>query len=181
MARGNSGKGLSLVVLTAVLGVGSSLLLLVLLATQGDTPPPDATSEKTPPAAQPDPAGAAALPRRLKVAGNEGYAVVINPDGSSFLEEPDGTRKTLTGPGRADEDAAKKVEEKLEQVRPKRAGLGQLVVTETGIVDVPKDAVITLVGKDRVVTHDPDGTSKVYFVDGRVVAQARGARSGRTP
>lgn len=118
----------------------------------------------------------------MTVAGNEGYAVVMNPDGSSYLEAPDGKRTELTKPGRPDDDAAEKaVTKKLEEVRPKKVGIGQLIVTDTGVVDIPKDAIVTFVGRDKVVTHEPDGTSNVYFVDGRVVRQARGDKSGRTP
>lgn len=182
MARGRGGKGLALVVLVAVCGIGTSVLLLVTLASHDPGAPPPGPQER-PPATTPTRASPAPpQPRRLTVAGSDGYAVVMNPDGSSYLEAPDGKRTELTGPGRAEDDAAEKaVTKKLEEARPRKQGVGQLVVTDTGVVDIPRDAIVTLVGRDKVVTHEPDGTSRVYFVDGRVVRQARGERSGRTP
>lgn len=179
MARGRGGKGLALVVLVVVCGIGTSVLLLVTLTSQDTgTSVPGPDKAKTTNRVQPDPT----QPRRLVVAGSDGYAVVMNPDGSSYLEAPDGKQTQLTEPGRLEDDAAEKaVARKLEEVRPKKQGLGQLVVTDTGIVDIPRDAVVTLIGRDKVVTHEPDGTSRVYFVDGRVVPQARGDKSGRNP
>ena len=89
MARG-SGKGLALVIGTAVCGVGTAVLLLVTFAAPDGPPAPaepaDAPATKAAKAADPTDTKAGPAPRRLTVAGSEGYAVVMNPDGSSYLE-----------------------------------------------------------------------------------------------
>lgn len=178
MARGGR-NGFMLVVGMTVIGLGTSVLLLVTFVSHDPVtvlPAEEKTRLNTPDTDAPP-----VRPRRLKVAGSDGYAVIVNPDGSSYLEAPDGRQTELAGPGQAEENTAKIIERKLSEPRPKKEGLGLLIVTDTGVVDVPKDAVITFVGRDKVVTHSPDGTSKVYFVDGRVVSQARGEHNGRTP
>lgn len=183
MARSNR-TGLFLVVFVALLCVGTAAGLILLAVTQPVDPVTESKEKEEPkvePKLVPPPKKEVAPPpkagpRRLKVAGQEGYFIVIEADGSSAMEAPDGTKTVLTGPASKDEDTESAIVKKLEETRPKRAGLGQLVVTDTGIIDIPKDAVVTFIGRDKVVTHDPDGTSVVYFVDGRVVRQARGER-----
>lgn len=176
-------RGFSVVVALFVLSVGAAAALLAVLAAptpDGHEPaPPEYAAPDDPPGGTGTGVAEAVGPRRLGVAGRPGHAVVMLPDGSSYLETPDGTRTQLTGPQQAEADAeaaARRVEAARGPRRP-----GQLVVTETGVVDVPADAVITLIGRDKVVTHEPDGTSKVYFCDGRVVSQARGERADRAP
>lgn len=186
MARSNR-TGLFLVVFVALLCVGTAAGLILIAANQPAEPvteakePESKVEPKVEPKLVPPPKKEVAPPpksgpRRLKVAGQDGYFIVIEADGSSVMEAPDGTKTVLTGPAAKNEDAEAAIVKKLEDARPKRAGLGQLVVTDTGIIDIPKDAVVTFIGRDKVVTHDPDGTSVVYFVDGRVVQQARGER-----
>jgi hypothetical protein len=183
MARNRT--GLFLVVFVSLLCIGGATGLILLAINQPIEPATPETREepKPEPKIEPKPLppreaapAPKAGPRRLKVAGQEGYYVVIEPDGSSVMEAPDGKKTFLTGPVSKDELPEDAIVKKLEETSPKRVGLGQLVVTDTGIVDIPKDAVVTLIGRDKVVTHGPDGTSVVYFVDGRVVRQARGQR-----
>lgn len=118
------------------------------------------------------------VPRRIAVTGAPGFFVVIGPDGASYIESPDGARKKLADADRGPEKVSSepvfsKVMKRLEQ---KKAGLGQLVVCDEGVVDVPKGAIITFVGKDKVVTHNADGSSTVYFTDGRIVQRDRKER-----
>ena len=42
---------------------------------------------------------AGAQPRRLPVAGLDGYYITVNPDGSSYMEEPGGKRTPLADAG----------------------------------------------------------------------------------
>ena len=55
--------------------------------------------------------------------------------------------------------------------------MDQLIVCDKGVISVPQDAVITLIGEDRVVTHNPDGTSVVYFVNGRAETRGQGNKA----
>jgi hypothetical protein len=117
-------------------------------------------------------------PRRMKVAGREGYWVVILQDGSSYLEGPDGKKETLAEAG----PALVTPKPKVTLPAPLKP-VGQLVVCDDGVVDVPLGAVITLIGKDKVVTHTEDGSSVVYYTDGRVEQRGRPERTevGKKP
>jgi hypothetical protein len=72
----------------------------------------------------------------------------------------------------------------LQQLPAQAAGpavkkaVGRLVVLEQGIVDLPVGAVVTFLGKDKAVTHDPDGSSVTYYVDGRVERRERFEKQG---
>jgi hypothetical protein len=108
--------------------------------------------------------------RRVPVAGRKGHWVVFEPDGSSYLEAPDGTRTRLASAAEGPPPPPPP-----QRATPERRP-GQLVVCDEGVVDVPKNAVITLVAADKVVTHEPDGSSVTYFTDGRVERRGRDRR-----
>jgi hypothetical protein len=122
---------------------------------------------------------AAPITRRLPVSGAKGFYIVINPDGSSYMEGPEGKKTSLTGAlpkaSGAPDTLVDKVVGRMADL-PVKAEVGQLVVCDNGVVDVPKNAVITYIGEDKVVTHNSDGSSTVYFVDGRVVQRDRTER-----
>lgn len=114
-------------------------------------------------------------PKRLAVANAPGYFVVIEPDGSSYMETPDGKRTKLTGPTPKFDAVIKAVTSP--RATPMKKEVGQLVVCDSGVVDVPRDAVITFIGPDKVVTLDPaDGSSSAYYTDGRIVRIDRESR-----
>jgi len=162
--------GPAVVTVTTVAAVSSGVALVLLLGTDG---PPDQPNPATP-VSQPTPGGVVSPgPRRLPVAGSDGFYVVVMPDGSSYLESPTGQKKKLADGGPDEDDVSARVERKVTAPPKKRRGPGQLVVTDSGVVEVPQDAIITLVGRDKVVTHAPDGTSVTYYVDGRVEPFAR--------
>lgn len=119
--------------------------------------------------------------RRLKVGGADGFYVVINPDGSSVLEGPGGQRTPLAGAGELSQPRPPGVVDRVGKglkppVPPKKKEVGQLVVCDLGVIDVPTDSVITFVGRDKVVTHDPSGASVVYHVGGGVERRGRAER-----
>jgi hypothetical protein len=123
-------------------------------------------------------------PRRLPVAGARGWWAVLYEDGSSFLEGPDGQRKQLTEPGPVPQPAAGAGGNGQGWSGKGPAGPartpGRLIVCDDGVVDVPVDAVITFIGRDRVVTLDPhDGSSTIYHTDGRVERRGRAERRPR--
>lgn len=167
-------------------GIVITLLLAVLLMvyepvevpdTHGDAGPSAPATHKTVETVVPVPI--AAVLRRLPVAGAEGYWIVVHQDGSSFLESPDGSQRQLTEPGDKNPETpeADLIAKRLEKAETKRQGIGQLVVCDVGVVDVPKDAVITFVGRDKVVTLDPvGGSSIIYYTDGRVERRGRADR-----
>lgn len=119
-------------------------------------------------------------PRRLPVAGAPGFYVVVNPDGTSYLERPDGVRQVLVDSLLArtpdPREVERRIRAKMEAAdRPKaKRELGQVIVLDKGVVDVPKGAVVTFVGSDRAVVLDDDGVSStVYHADGRVEKRDR--------
>lgn len=119
------------------------------------------------------------LPRRLPVAGLEGYFITVNPDGSSYMEEPGGKKTPLAdagGPPTAEDVVVKRASERIAKLPQKRTGIGQLIVLDKGVIDVPKDAIITYTGPDKVVTHEADGSSTVYHVSGKVEHRERSVR-----
>jgi hypothetical protein len=106
---------------------------------------------------------------KLPVAGTIGYFVVVGPDGSSYLESPDGKQQLLKS---APTDiAALKVEQKVTErlnVLPKLTSIKpeQLLFLAKGVIAVPIGGIVTFVGDDRVVVLEDTGTV-VYYTDGR--------------
>ncbi len=91
------------------------------------------------------------------------------------MERPDGRRTALVeadAAARTVEAAADSVGERMSPP-PRKTEVGQLVVCDKGVVDVPKGAIITLVAEDKVVTREADGSSTVYHTDGRVERRDR--------
>jgi hypothetical protein len=181
--RRRPGRGaLWLSVFLLAAGLGGSAALVYYLADTGATtpgrpvvpPPPPDLPDPVPPAPEP--------PKRLRVSGSDGFWVVINPDGSGHLERPDGSRTPLAVKGELGPPPAEAVVRKIERRlmahgRPAiKKEVGHLIVCDDGVVDVPKDAVITFVGRDKVVTHAADGSSVVYYTDGRVDRRDRSER-----
>lgn len=169
-------------VLAAAAVAGSATLLVRFASWERPAPPrlsfqspvdlPAAVEADPPP--PPPPPG----PRRLPVAGSAGAVVVLEPDGSSYLESGDGPPIPLADAAdpvapTVDEALVAKLAARLEAA-PRAAG--RLVVLEKGVVEVPRDAVVTYLGEDRLVVHAPDGASTTYHVDGRIVARGRSAR-----
>ncbi len=115
--------------------------------------------------------------QRIPVAGQTGYSIVVAQDGSSYLEGPGGKKiRELLPPGESPAAIPVDIVKKL-SVTPKQS-LGQLIVCDKGVIDVPKDAIITFIGDDRVVTHSPNGVSVVYHVDGRIERREDFGRPG---
>ena len=164
-------KGLRIVVCIVAMSIIISAMMLLLLSstdTMQEIPTQQKELKKT--LLVPD------VPKRIPVAGVDGYEIVVYKDGSSYIEGPEGKKTQLTAP--AIPDIESKIERKLQTIKPKRTALGQLIVTDLGVVDVPNDAVITFIGRDKVVTHDQDGTSVTYYVNGRIERHVRGDRLG---
>lgn len=192
--RGSAGQKL-LPGLLAAAGVGGMVALISL----GSVPParherkqpvPEThTALPKPPTAAPFPAApfgvlgkqlpAEEQPRRVPVAGSDGYTVVLNPDGTSYLEGPDGKKTQLVDRTFARTPSEKELEERIRKrlqrpaPAPRKAAVGQLVVLDEGVVDVPRDALITYTGPDRLVALTPDGTATVYWADGRTEIRDR--------
>lgn len=120
-------------------------------------------------------------PRRLPVTGAAGYVVVLNPDGTSYLEGPKGDKTQLVDRTFAKMPSERELEERIRKrllrptpATPKReAVVGQLVVLDEGVIDVPQDALVTYTGPDRLVALNPDGTATVYWADGRTEVRDR--------
>jgi hypothetical protein len=115
-------------------------------------------------------------PQRFPVAGAAGFFVVLNTDGSSSLEDPTGkVIKLADANTRTPEtELAARLLANATGSRPDvKTTVGQLIVLEQGVVDVPKDALITFMDKDKLVVLAKDGTSTVYHVDGRVEPRER--------
>lgn len=115
-------------------------------------------------------------PQRFPVAGAAGFFVVLNADGSSSLEDPTGkVIKLADANTRTPEtELAARLLANVTSSRPDvKTTVGQLIVLEQGVVDVPKDALITFMDKDKLVVMAKDGTSTVYHVDGRVEPRER--------
>jgi hypothetical protein len=124
------------------------------------------------------------VPRRLPLAGAEGYFVVLMPDGTSYLESPNGQKTSLVDKRFAsipselalNAQIAKQLQQRQKQqaiIKPPETRLGQLVVLDEGVVDVPEGAIITFVGPDRLVATSNNGTSTVYYANGRVEVRNR--------
>lgn len=114
--------------------------------------------------------------RRVPVTGASGFFIIIEPDGSTFMEDADGKRTQLTN---ADPKEAPNIDDTVSSIMnridavPKKTAIGELIVCDKGIVDVPKGSIITFIGPDKVVTHSNDGASVTYFTDGRIVRRSR--------
>lgn len=157
------------VLLGSILGASA---LLLSLAQPGTAPlPPEVRKTVQPGSVDP-------VPRRLAVGGAPGFFVVIQPDGSSYLEKPDGTKNPLTFATPNLPSLVEKTAKQLTAPRKIKTGISQLIVCDSGVVDVPAGAIITYIGKDKVVTVDTqDGSSVIYYTDGRVERHARTERS----
>lgn len=157
------------------LGVTTAIGLLFMLTNEPSTIAENDTADITtefvgPP--PPPPEVAEVSPRRLPIGGTGNY-MAIEPDGSAYLVSSDGTRSQVMNPtprpipptvtGRA--------------TMPQRI-IGQIIVCDTGLVDVPKNAIVTYVGRDRVTILNDDGSSTTYFVDGH---SEHWARDQKTP
>jgi len=119
-------------------------------------------------------------PRRTLIAGAPGYSVVVNPDGTSYLDGPDGRQELVdrTQAALPDErELNKRIGERLRRsstpVVTQKEGLGQLVVLDDGVVDIPKGLVITFTAADRLVVLNEDGASTVYHVNGKIERRER--------
>ena len=119
-------------------------------------------------------------PRRFPIAGADGYTVVLNADGTSYLEGPTGRHdlvdKTLARTP-SERELAVRIAERIKKsavpVVPQREGLGQLVVLDDGVVDIPKGSVVTLTAADKLVVLNGDGTSTVYHASGKIERRER--------
>src|SRR5262245_41414042 len=155
------------------------LLLLWLPSEPGPRPVPEIKKVvETPPPklpVKPPPPG----PRRIPVAGAEGFSIVIFPDGTSQLESPTGKRTNLVDRAFAGMPTEAALFQQLNaklmgpRPQPRRTTLEQLIVLDEGVVDIPRDAVVTFTAKDRLVALHADGTSMVHYVDGRIEVRAR--------
>ncbi len=99
---------------------------------------------------------------------------VVIENGQSYIEYPGGTKRLLLSPSpKLSED---KVNEAVNKVVPSTTppGEGQLVVCEGGVIEVPKDAVITLIAATKVVVQRADGSSATHYLDGKVEVRERG-------
>jgi hypothetical protein len=191
MGQGRTGPSF-LVIAVVVLGVAAMAAVFVFKADLTATPRPQ--GEGTPPSkeipvvAQKSSQPPADESRRVPVAGQEGYFVVFMQDGTSYLEAPDGKKTQLVDAAfarRPDPDrVAARLAAKLAPKDKDKREPGQLIVLDEGVVDVPKDAQITLIEKDRLVVMNGDGSSTVYYADGKTElrekrkAPTRGRKDG---
>lgn len=116
------------------------------------------------------------VPQRFPVSGAAGFFVILNADGSSSLEDPSGKIVKLADANKQtpETELASRLLANVKNPRPDtKTAVGQLIVLEEGVVDVPKDALITFMDKDKLVVLATDGTSTVYHVDGRVERRER--------
>ena len=133
---------------------------------------PAALPEETAPAAAADP-----LPRRFPIAGSSGRWLVLENDGSAWIEDGEGKRDKLdTSSAPAISSAA--ITAKYRRLTPAEAPKqkGELVVLERGVVEIAADEIITLLDEDRVVTRNSAGETSVYHADGRVERRERPLR-----
>lgn len=160
------------------LAAGGLLLAAFLLSKHVEIDP--SSKPENPPQIQPAPAVKPAADERLPVAGSPGYYVVV-VDGAAYLENPDGDRSLLAK--QLMPAPAPQLFPKLLMPQPAAAGgSGRLIVLDTGIVEVPKTGVITLIEKDYLVLHHADGTATAHYTDGRVVARKRlNSPKGKAP
>ena len=156
--------------------------------TPGGQPPPAtvaAPADLPAPARPQPPEPPAPQVRRLPVAGAAGYYVVIRPDGTSELHTPEGVQPLVDATTAAlpseDELARRLAEaEARRAARPQvKKALGQVVVLDQGVVDLPADAALVFAGPDKAVALLPDGTSAVYHADGRVEPRAARQPKGK--
>lgn len=178
------------VVLLLLFGLGGVAVLMMSI-TPGEVevvetppplpPPPAPTLPMTPPPTPKAPPPAPPGPRKLPIAGSPGYHMVVNPDGSIHMVDPDGTKKLLAGPVKPVEAIEKKLKDVIDTPEPKKKGLGQLVVCDRGVIDIPTDVIVTFVGEDRVTTLNTDGTSTTYFVDGHSEHWSRDDKKSTRP
>lgn len=163
----------------AVLGM-AAILLVLSRADFSSKPVPAVVAEDKPalpPRREVVPV-AAVEPRRVPLAGVEGFHVIFMPDGTSLLEGPDGKKQPLVDAAFAAKpspaELSARLAEKLKpRSLPRKSGPGQLVVLDDGVVDVPVGAQITLIEKDRLVVLNGDGTSTVHYADGRTEIRDR--------
>lgn len=140
--------------------------------------PPDVLPARLAPVAVPSPAPPAE-PRRMPLAGMPGYTVVVMPDGASYLEDPAGRRTRLAdaedGPADgAPGPAVDRLASRLSRRAERKLEDGVLVVLDRGVVDIPKDAIITFQGADYLVIRDGAGGFWTYHADGRVARREPG-------
>lgn len=119
-------------------------------------------------------------PKRTPIAGAPGYSVVVNPDGTSYLDGPEGRQELVdrTQAALPDErELNRRIGERLRRsskpVVSQKEGLGQLVVLDEGVVDIPKGLIITFTASDRLVVLNEDGASTVYHVNGKIERRER--------
>ncbi len=115
-------------------------------------------------------------PQRFPVSGAAGFFVILNADGSSSLEDPSGKVIKLADANKQTPEtelASRLLANALSSKPDVKTAVGQLIVLEQGVVDVPKDALITFMDKDKLVVMATDGISTVYHVDGRVERRER--------
>lgn len=146
-------------VVLALLTLGGTVGLLTLAswepAVVRPVPTPQPVRRPRPPEPKPEPGSDA---KRFAVAGEPGTAVVVAPDGGSFLENAEGSRIVL--------DSAK--------------ADSQLIVLDRGIVKVPRDAIITHTGEDHLVVHSPEGGSTAYYTNGMIRTRESAAKVMRS-
>lgn len=116
--------------------------------------------DETPKSSEPD------KPKKIEIAGLPDHYILLYKDGLAELVKPDGTKTVITTP---------EPDEKVIPIpKPPAPKLEQLIVTEEGIVNVPKGAIITGIEKGSVTTYNPkDGSVIIYFANGRVETKTR--------
>jgi hypothetical protein len=130
---------------------GCVIFLCVAVRTQQES-----TAGKEPSAA------AASSDKRLPIAGSPGKWLLVRADNSSAIVDEQGNVTEIN-------------DSELVQNGKLLAVIGdkQVVVTPSGLVAVPKNAIVTFVGKDRVVTHRDNCESVVYTTDGKTQKHSR--------
>ena len=107
--------------------------------------------------------------KKVPVGGAAGYHVVLAPDGTGYLEGPDGARQPLPQPPVLPEAPAleKRVAAAVDSGKPSGpVKTENLYFLTQGVVAVPPGGIVTFVGKDHVVVLEDAGTV-VYYADGR--------------
>jgi hypothetical protein len=113
---------------------------------------------------------------RFPVRGSDGYVLLVDPDGSVYVDGPEGKRLLLPPT-----PAAKEVKGKKEETAPVRRPLGRFAVLDKGLVELPAEGVVVFTGPDHVVVASMDGLATAYFTDGRAEVRGRGDLKGAKP
>jgi len=123
-------------------------------------------------------------PNSLSVVGSQGQRIMFEEDGV-WLTDANGDRRRIANKPEdmaVNDSIEEKIRDKLLQVaakKKKNIAPGVLIVLDEGIVEIPKDSVVTWQGKSKLTCIHADGTVSSYYADGRVIPQENSTRLGK--